>query len=108
MPSKYTTVKVRLSVDISKQVKDQVEEAANKEHITATEWITSAILGRLYSTDSALGPLAGLKKDDIRRVRNFIDCLREAPENAGFRKAVDANFAWLIESCKGLNGKDLE
>jgi hypothetical protein len=48
--------------------------------------------------DSTTGLMAGLSNADMARVRKFVACLRADTTNRGFRRAVDANFAWLLES----------
>jgi hypothetical protein len=48
--------------------------------------------------DEAAGLLAGLPDADKTRARKFVECLRASPKNKGFRRAVDANFAWLMET----------
>jgi hypothetical protein len=97
-PTAKRPVTYRLPVDIL----DRVADEANKRDIPLTDFVEEALREKMDRLDSGKdegwGALAGLPAKDRAIVLKLIDCLRAAPKSKGFRKAVDANFAWLAES----------
>jgi hypothetical protein len=91
-------VTYRLPVDILDRIADQ----ANARDIPLTDLIEEALREKFERIDTGKdggwGPLAGLPDVDKARAIKFVECLRAAPKARGFRRAVDANFAWLMES----------
>lgn len=97
-PSAKKAVTYRLPVDIL----DRVADVANDRGAPLTDIIEEALREKFERMDTgrdeATGLLAGLPDQDKARARKFVECLRIAPRNKGFRRAIDANFAWLMES----------
>jgi hypothetical protein len=77
-------------------------DRTNERDIPLSGFVEEALREKLEKIatgkDGGWGPLADLESTDRARVLKFIACLRAAPKNRGFRKAVDANFAWLMET----------
>lgn len=84
------------------EVLDRVAEQANERDIPLTDLIEEALREKFERIDTGKdegwGPLAGLTEKDRALTLKLVQCLRVAPKNRGFRRAVDANFAWLMES----------
>jgi hypothetical protein len=78
-----------------------IQESTARD-MSQADFIAEALLekfDRISSRkDPGWGALAGLNSEDRKRVMRFIECLRS--DSVGFRRAVDANFAWLVETIK--------
>lgn len=100
MSGTFKATSLRLPVEVL----DSVAKIADTRGMTQTDFIVEALREKFEriqtGKDTGWGPLARLSEKDRTRALKFIECLHVAPKSAGFRKAVDANFSWLMETTK--------
>lgn len=102
--------KVPTSFRLAHDVAERIVTESNHRDMAQTEFVSEALREKFEridnGADTGWGPLTGMDEVDRSRVERFIECLRMAPRDRGFRRAVDANFAWLVETCqRGLQSR---
>ena len=97
-PVVVKTVLLKFESDLLRRV----TAASEAREMDRMSWIIESIrekLDRIESgRDGGWGPLADLPKADRERAVKLTECLRIAPDEKGFRTAIEANFDWLMES----------
>lgn len=105
MSGHLKSTSLRLPVDVLATLARE----ATTRGMTQTDFLVEALREKFErirtGQDNSWGALADLSDKDRARTLKFIECLRSAPRSAGFRKAVDANFSWLIETQKPARKK---
>lgn len=96
------SVKVPVSFRLDPMMIDAIVREANARDMSQGVFVAEALREKFdrieKKEDKGWGPLAGLDETDRARVVRFVACLRAAPKDRGFRRAVDANFSWLLET----------
>jgi len=90
--------KQAISLRLPPAVLEKLEQESAAAKVSKTDWITEAILEKLARITGGSDKLVGLSKNDCELVWLLVACLSKAPRANGFRKAVRANFEWLIET----------
>ncbi len=101
MPTRMSDKK-KTSLQFPTDILGRVAAEAKSRGMKQSEWMVEALQEKFdridTGKDEAWGPLAQLSEADRGRVKKLIRCLLDAPRDRGFRRAVDANFAWLMET----------
>ena len=87
-----------ISLRIDASVLAELESVSAAVHMSKTDWITEAVREKLARIAGNSDRLMRLPKRDCALVWLLVACLNKAPEATGFRRAVKANFDWLLES----------
>ena len=90
--------KQTLSLRLPPSVLEKLEQESKTANVSKTDWITQAILEKFARIESNQDRLVGLSKHDCQLVWMLVACLKKSPSGTGFRKAVRANFEWLLET----------
>lgn len=87
-------MKKGVNLQIPVELKERITTEASKRKLTDTAFIRECIEEKFFRVDRGIepGPLAGLQPEDEKRIRRYVEVLRDAPMDTPLRIAVDKNF----------------